>query len=40
MDCVKDDMRIKGVSMDDRRVIVENGRRIHMPTPFNGIRGR
>jgi hypothetical protein len=40
MDCVKDDMKIKGVSMEmtsDK----ENGKRKHvLPTPHSGIRGR
>jgi hypothetical protein len=39
MDCVKDDMRIKGVSMDmtsDRR---EWKKRNVVPTPLSGIRG-
>jgi hypothetical protein len=40
MDCMKDDMKIKGVSMVRTR-IEENGRRKHvLPTPHSGIRGR
>jgi hypothetical protein len=40
MDCVKSDMKIKGVSMEIR-VIGENERRKHVvATPLSGIRGR
>jgi hypothetical protein len=40
MDCVNNDMRIKGVSME-MTMIEENGRRKHVvPTPLSGIGGK
>jgi hypothetical protein len=40
MDCVKDDMKIKGVSME-MKCDEENGSRKHVvPTPHSGIRGQ
>jgi hypothetical protein len=39
MDCVKDDMKIKGVS-EGRRVVEKKGRRKNVQTPLSGIRGR
>jgi hypothetical protein len=35
MDCVKDDMRIKGVSKE-----MTSDKRRNVPTPLSGIRGR